>query len=181
MGKSLEIILWKLIDWVDNPHIRFCLYVWSFLSHSRIFPSYGNVTIADEGLQIWPMLGTHMAIELWGFLSVPHLLWHRASIYNGHIRGPVTLTPIAKHLELSLPVYDLVLSRLGFEHPTFRLLGECSYPLRHCSGPHIKQNNNHYMCNKTNYSLGISWAFQIKTLKFKIQRRLYVCQSVLLL
>ena len=47
-----------------------------------------------------------MAIEQWGFFSVPHLLWHWASIYNGDPWGPVTLTPIAEHLakELSLPV-----------------------------------------------------------------------------
>ena len=123
---------------LDSSHKILFVCLEFFVPLERIFPSYGNVTIADEGLQIWPMLGTHMAIELWGFLSVPHLLWHGASIYNGHIGGPVTLTPIAKHLELSLPVYDLVLSRLGFEHPTFRLLGECSYPLRHCSSPSHK-------------------------------------------
>ena len=31
-----------------------------------------------------------MAIEQWGFFSVQHLLWHGASVYNGHLRGPVT-------------------------------------------------------------------------------------------
>ena len=47
-----------------------------------------------------------MAIEQWGFFSVPHLLWHQVSFYNGHLRGPVTLTPIAERMavELSLPV-----------------------------------------------------------------------------
>ena len=47
-----------------------------------------------------------MAIEQWGFFSVPHLLWHGAPVYNGHLRGPVTLTPIAFQLavEQSLPV-----------------------------------------------------------------------------
>ena len=29
-----------------------CLFVWSFPSHSRIFHSFENVTIAGEGLQI---------------------------------------------------------------------------------------------------------------------------------
>ena len=40
----------------------FSLFVWSLSSHSRIFHSYGDVTIADEGLQIltyarhwWPL------------------------------------------------------------------------------------------------------------------------------
>ena len=35
-----------------------------------------------------------MAIELWQIFSVPNLLWHGTSVYNGHIQGPVTLTPI---------------------------------------------------------------------------------------
>ena len=48
-----------------------------------------------------------MAIDQWEFLSVSHLLWHRASFYNGHIRRPVTLIPIAERLavEPSLPVF----------------------------------------------------------------------------
>ena len=47
-----------------------------------------------------------MAIEHWGSLSVPHLLWHGASVYNGHLRGPVSLTSIAERLavEISLRV-----------------------------------------------------------------------------
>ena len=31
-----------------------------------------------------------MAIEQWGFLSVLYLLWHVASVYNGHIWEPLT-------------------------------------------------------------------------------------------
>ena len=36
-----------------------------------------------------------------------HLLWHGASVYNGHLREPVILTPIAERLalELVLPVF----------------------------------------------------------------------------
>ena len=47
-----------------------------------------------------------MVIELWGFFKVQHLLWHGSNVYNGHLRGPVTLAPIAERLavELSLPV-----------------------------------------------------------------------------
>ena len=70
-----------------------------------------------------------IAIEQWGLFSVPHLLWHGSSVYNGDLRGPVTLALIAEPLavELPLPVfYDLGLSRLGFKHPTFRLRGKRS-------------------------------------------------------
>ena len=33
-----------------------------------------------------------MALEQWGFLSMPHLLWYGPTVYNGHLWGPVTLT-----------------------------------------------------------------------------------------
>ena len=49
---------------------------------------------------------TLIAIEQWGFFSVPHLLWHGTFNYNGHQRGPLTLTQVTGRLavELSLPV-----------------------------------------------------------------------------
>ena len=60
-----------------------------------------------------------MAIEQWVFFSVPHLLW-----YNGHLQGPVTLAPFAKHFPAHGAVTtcfkDLGLSLLGFKHPTLR-------------------------------------------------------------
>ena len=60
------------------------------------------------------------AIEQWGFFRGPHLLWYRASVYNGHLQGPVILTPIRSGAD-STCFYDLGLSRLGFQHPTFPL------------------------------------------------------------
>ena len=41
-----------------------------------------------------------MAIEQWGFFSMLHLLWHGAFVYNGHLRGPLTLASIAERLEV---------------------------------------------------------------------------------
>ena len=40
--------------------------------------------------------------------------------------------------------YDLGLSRLGFEHPTFRLRGQRSNPLRHPRGLHVGVNVEAY-------------------------------------
>ena len=37
-----------------------------------------------------------MAIERWGFFSVPHLLWHGTSVYNGHLRWYMKLIPVAE-------------------------------------------------------------------------------------
>ena len=64
-----------------------------------------------------------MAIEQWRFFSVPHLLWHGASVYNGHLRRPVTLSPYLGGpvtlpspaervaVELSLPVFTTKICR----------------------------------------------------------------------
>ena len=68
-----------------------------------------------------------MAIEQWGFFSLPHLLWHGTTVYNGRLRGPVTLT--FGRWAVTTCFNDLGLKRLGFEHPTYRLRGERSNPL----------------------------------------------------
>ena len=83
-----------------------CLFVWILSSHSRICRSY-----------IWRChhcrwraanfdLCSALSIEQWGFFNVPHPLQHGPTVYNGHLRGPVTLTPVAERLavKLSLPV-----------------------------------------------------------------------------
>ena len=49
-----------------------------------------------------PIPGTHGHWEMRGFLSVLHLLWHGACIYNGNLRGPVTLTPIVERFSVEL-------------------------------------------------------------------------------
>ena len=60
--------------------LNFCL-IWFFLSQSRIFHAYVDVIIAGEGLPILTY-----ARQSWPLLSVLHLLWHGASVYNGHLR-----------------------------------------------------------------------------------------------
>ena len=74
-----------------------------------------------------------MTIEQWGFFSVPHLLRHVASVYNGHLWEPITLTPTAECLaiELSLSAFTTGLLQLGFTHPIFSLGGKRSHPLRY--------------------------------------------------
>ena len=59
------------------------------------------------------LCSTLMAIERRGLFSVPHLLWHKASVYNGHLRGAVTLTTIAERLSvgLSLTVFTIWVCR----------------------------------------------------------------------
>ena len=48
-----------------------------------------TLTISVKGYKFWPML---MIIDQWGFYIMPHLQRHGASVYNGHLSGPMTLT-----------------------------------------------------------------------------------------
>ena len=48
-----------------------------------------------------------MVIEQWGFFSVPHLLWHGTLVYNGNLRGPVTVTPVVEFWQWSYIVQNL--------------------------------------------------------------------------
>ena len=115
----------------------FWLFVWGLSSHLKNFHSYGDVTINGEELQNLAKARHSWLLSTVGFFSVQYLLWHQTYVYNGHFRGPVTHTPYAERLavELSPPVYyELGLSLMGFEHPTFRLRCQRSYQLRHCCG-----------------------------------------------
>ena len=64
------------------------LFVCCFISHSRIFTPRRTLPYARHS---W-----------WGFFSVPHLPWHGSFVCNGHLRGPVTLAPVAKRLAVEL-------------------------------------------------------------------------------
>ena len=73
-----------------------------------------------------------IAIEQWGFFSVPHLLWHGAS--SPRTRDTHTNWSAFCTGAVSTCFYDLGLSRLGFEHPTFSLRDARSNWLRHLRG-----------------------------------------------
>ena len=65
-----------------------------------------RASFAVRGPSSFDLCSALLATEQWGFFSVPRLLWHGTSVYNCHLREPVSLTPIVEHLavELSLPV-----------------------------------------------------------------------------
>ena len=112
------------------------LYMFSFYSHSHengvrkdiafqienrlhLFACLGFIVLLENFSPIWrrqryrwraanfDLYSAFMVIEQWGFFSVPHILLYGLSFWNGHLRWPVTLTPIAERLaaELSLPVF----------------------------------------------------------------------------
>ena len=101
MPRVTEGIVTVQLPWV--PRIRFLL-VCGFSSHSRICHSYGDVTISSEGL--------HILIYIYSALIVIEssegsLACHfdGASVYNYcYLRGPVTLTAVAKRLAVELSI-----------------------------------------------------------------------------
>ena len=76
----------------------------------------------------------HWAVR---FFSMPHLLWHGSTFYNGHIWGPVTLTPIVELLvvEMSLPVFKRLGSIMTGIEPLSPACDTNSLPLHRHGGP----------------------------------------------
>ena len=67
------------------------------------------------------LCSTLMAIEQWGFFSVQHLLVISEDPLHSHLLTRAVTTCL----------YDSGMSRLGCEHPTFRLRDQRSNPLHH--------------------------------------------------
>ena len=86
--------------------------------------------LTDRRGTVPPIVKTLMATEQWGFFSVPHLLWHGTSDPCIMTRGTRSIWTVTTRFN------DLGLSRLGFEHPTLCMRGECS-------------NHLHYRCSQT--------------------------------
>ena len=97
----------KTFTYLANIYI--CLFDWSYSSNSRIFHSFGDVTIAWKSCKFWPMLGTygHWAVRV--LQRATPIVTRDICLYicNGHLQGPVILTPIAESIavKLSLPVF----------------------------------------------------------------------------
>ena len=75
-----------------------------------------------KGCKFWPI--AFIDIEQWRFFSVPHLLWQGPTVYNGHLRWPVTLTLVAERLavQLLLTVLTTMLRSVGTDIRTPNLL-----------------------------------------------------------
>ena len=84
--------------------------------------SYGDISITGEGMHIRRDGPALMAIKTWEFFSMPHLLWHRASIIHGHLKEPVIPTPIAERFAVELSRLGTVVAGIrtpNFAGPTF--------------------------------------------------------------
>ena len=84
-----------------------CLFVYLFVCLKFFVPLENFSLIWRRHLCRWRAVKFDLCSELMAIeqFSLSHLLWQGASVYNGLLRGPVTLTPNAEHLavDLSLP------------------------------------------------------------------------------
>ena len=116
LGLSWMFVQMKVTPFSKGIRIRLRIYFFFPLEN-------WDVTIAGVGLKKFDLCSALMAIEQWGFFSMslrnmPHLLWHGISVYNGHLSGPVTLTPITERLvvELSPPVFTTLVYRVWYSN-----------------------------------------------------------------
>ena len=127
------------------------LFVWSFKSHSRIFHSFGDVTIAGERLQIFTYARHSLSLSSEGFL---------ASHTNCETRHPFIMVisedPWHTHLLPSVWQWSchymflrLMSVAAGIRTPNLPLWGERSYRLRHHGGTYITQSV--YVCTVLSY------------------------------
>ena len=95
----------------NNVYLVF--FVWFFHPTRELFTYTEMSSISVKGCKFLSMISAPLAIEQWGFLSAPHLLWHVTYVYKWYPWGPVTITPVAESLtvELSLPVLTTKVSR----------------------------------------------------------------------
>ena len=122
----------------NGPELcHFLLYVCFFLCVWFFVPLDNSLLIRRHHHYRWRVaIFFTYARDSWPLTSECSLACHTycdaASVYNGHLRESMTPTPIAKRFSRGAAMtcfYDLGLSRLGFEYPTFRLRGERSNPL----------------------------------------------------
>ena len=90
-------------------------------SHSRIFLLIWRRHHCRWRAANFDLCSALFVIVQSGLFSVPHLQCLWASVYNGHFRGPVTLTTNAEHLVVELFLW--LRSVAGWIR-TFRLRGE---------------------------------------------------------
>ena len=114
---------------IDLLFLLFCLFgvnrpTRKFFTHMETSP------LPVKGCKFWSMHDTHSYWAV-GFFSVPLLLWHRTSVYNWsspRTRDTQTYRRAFCTGAVTTCFYDLALSRLGFEHQTFRLRCETLKP-----------------------------------------------------
>ena len=104
------------------------LFVWSLLSHSRIFHLYGDIIIAGEGLQILTYAQHSWPLSNEGSLTCHTYCDTGLPFIMVIAKGPLTLTPVADRWHWSCHYLYLRLRSVatGNQTPISRMRGERS-------------------------------------------------------
>jgi hypothetical protein len=78
----------KISIWIKISRLIYLLIIYVFTPRSRIFHSYGDVTVAGERLRNLGLYLALRAFEQEGIFIVPHLLWHGTSVFPVSAEGP---------------------------------------------------------------------------------------------
>ena len=121
--------MYTIVGWIACKKLtirRSCILM-LLLFFSRIFQSCRDVTISVMSCK-FRRAGRLRPLSSESSLDVPHRLWHGSSVYYGLLRGPMTLTPVAKRLavELSLPVLTTLTADIRTPNLLRGMRGECS-------------------------------------------------------
>jgi hypothetical protein len=87
---ALNQSLCTLIKMINRVLIQLKI-IYGFMSRSRIFHLYGDLTIAGEGLQNLGLCSALRAFEQGGIFIVPRLLRHGASVFPVSSEGPINV------------------------------------------------------------------------------------------
>jgi hypothetical protein len=92
------LVSYLYVNHVNNNTAHYLVYIWenvtdwliiySFMSRSRFFHLYGNVTIAVEGLQNLGLCSALKAFEQGEISIMPYLLWHVTLVFPVSAEGP---------------------------------------------------------------------------------------------
>ena len=106
----LNVLQWDFVEFCFKLYIKHQIISYQqFIYWNSIFVCLGGYPPTREFFTQhyrwrsanFDLCSALVAIGHSGFFSVPHLLWHGASVYNGHLRGPLTLTPFAERLAVN--------------------------------------------------------------------------------
>ena len=95
---------WKRCKLKNKVHLN--SHSWIFVCLFGVFRPTGEFFThleTSSGCK-FDLCSALMAIEQWGFHNVPHPLWHGSTVYNDHLRRPMTITLNAERFyDLGLP------------------------------------------------------------------------------
>ena len=113
-----------------------CLFVCLFVCHStrQIFTYMETSPLQVKYCKFWPELDTHFhwAVRV---LSVPHLLWHGTSLFNGPFQGAITTCSfrVRQTQKLRYDTNEVFSSKL----PLYTIKSHCFYWIYWTSTIHV--------------------------------------------